>query len=343
MSFRRSAIALALVVMLPPVAAAQREPAPPAGPAPAPRGWTVTRDPFANLWFHAMALVGDQGFGVLPLYDAARARATPRRAPRDAAADERLRRIRRQLAADSALELLHFVPMYFVGIPTGSALDALDDAAASRNATATDRAHVVARMIAGSLPAAAERRTLAEAVAVARDEQSARLARTYDAIEQRAEELELRWNETFLPLVGPYLAGSGQRSGVIVVVPTIGFDGRVVAIPSLGTVVAVATRTDAEPDAPLLAAVRELAFRALDHVPVPREGRVAAARRRDVLAVRAGAILLERNRQLLGEYRGWYHAASPFPFLAFEQIYPVDPATERALRAALAASGLAQR
>ena len=341
MSTHRATIAVALALLLPSLTGAQRAPA--ASPAAAPRGWTVARDPFADVWFQTMALVGDQGFGVLRLYDAALARATPRRAPRDQAATARLSRIRQQLAADSALEILHFVPMYFVGVAPAAALDALDDAAAFRNGVASDGAHVAARAIVASLPTAAERRALSDAVAAARDEQGARVApATRDGWETPAA-LEAQWSERFLPVVGAYLSRSGQAHGVIIVVPTIGFDGRVIASPSLGTVVAVGPGNATEPEAPLLAAVRELAFRALDRVPVPHEGRVAAARRRDVLAVRAGAILLEGDRRLAEQYRAWYSAASPFPFLAFEQIYPIDSATERALRAALAAPGLAQR
>ena len=343
MSFRRIAISLALALTLPALAAGQREP--PAQPTPnaAPRGWTVARDPFAELWFHTMALVGDQGFGVLPLYDAGRARATPRRTRRDAAANERLASIRRQLAADSALELLHFVPMYFIGVAPSEALDALDDAATFRNERADDRAHAIARAIVASLATSAERRTLAQAVGAARDELAARTVVAADSAARRAADLELRWNEEFLPAIGGYLARSGQLHGVILVVPAIGVDGRVVVSPSLGTVLAVGAGTANEPEAPLLSAVRELTFHALDRVPVPHEGRIAAARRRDVLAVRAGAILLESNPRLAEQYRAWYRAVSPFPFLAFEQLYPLEPAAEKALRAALAASGIAQR
>ena len=338
MSIRRSAIAVIVALALPSLAPAQRGPSAP----PAPRGWTVTRDPFADLWFHTMALVGDQGFGALPLYDAIRAHSAPRRSRQSPAAEARLSRVHAELAADSALELLHFVPMYFVGVAPAAALDALDDAATSRNTAATDRAHVAARAIVASLPADAQRRALSDVIAAARDEASARIApRAPD--KAGAAELELLWNTEFLPVLAPYLVRSGQPHGIVLVVPTVGIDGRVVTIESLGTVVAVGPGNATEPDAPLLSAVRELTFRVLDRVPVPREGRVAAAKRRDVLAVRAGAMLLEADPRLAEQYRAWYRAVSPFPFLAFEQLYPIDSATERALRAALGAPGIAQR
>lgn len=339
MSIRRSVVAAVVAVALPALAPAQRAPA----PSLAPSGWTVARDPFADLWFHTMAVVGDQGFGALPLYDAIRARSAPRRSRRLPAAEARLTRIHEQLAADSALELLHFVPMYFVGVAPTAALDALDDAAASRNPQASDRAHAVARAIVASLPTDAERRTLADVTAAARDEATALVPRRAAVDEANAAQLELLWSEEFMPVLGAYLARSGQTRGIILVAPMVGFDGRVVAIESFGTVVAVGPGNGSDPDAPLLSAVRELTYRALDRVPVPHEGRVAAEKRRDVLAVRAGAMLLEANPRLAEQYRAWYRAIAPFPFLAFEQLYPIDPPTERALRAALVAPGIAQR
>lgn len=312
--------------------------------------WRVMRDPFADLWFHTMALVGDEGFGPLELYDTAYARrARMRRTAANAAAGDRtLAELRARIVGDSALELLHFVPMYLVGTPPPDALAALRDAATGANRTARDRAHAAARAIVGALPRGTQRRALLSVVSVAEDEWRDVLAPAgglvAGATPVAVAPLDEAWQSRFAPLLDRYLRRSGQARGVIVVSPAVGADGRVAGALPWGTVVAVGVRAG-EADAPLLAAVRELAYRGLDavHAPPVASGRVAAARARDELAVRAGAVLLSGDPPLAAHYRELYRAASRTPARSFEQLYPIDSATERALRDALGPGSVLRR
>ena len=63
---RKSRKAAAAVAIAAALAAAM----PTAVTAQAATGWSFGTDPFAELWYHGLAMVGFEGFGRVPLYDA---------------------------------------------------------------------------------------------------------------------------------------------------------------------------------------------------------------------------------------------------------------------------------
>ncbi|HWJ24542.1 MAG TPA: hypothetical protein VNS52_19430 [Gemmatimonadaceae bacterium] len=319
--------------------------------------WVVTRDAFADLWYHGLAVIGADGYGPLSLYAAAyRAdvRTVKHRRGSVTRLDDAAAELRAELRADSAYEVLHFVPAYFVGEDPVAVLAALRRAltagvAARPGSGALDTR---AAAVAGALPTARERRSLLALVDLLDDEWRAfvrddRAGRAPDAIS--VARLQDEWDRTFAPPLAGWLDVVGRgRGGVIVVVPAVGAEGRIVAGAGTRRAVVVVTADvrSAGPTGPLLAAVRELAFPLLDALPSASVAsawgdgadRVAASRARDVAAVRGGALLLEGTAPALAaRYRRFYlEAAPPGPAAqpSFEQAYPLDARAERALRSA---------
>lgn len=98
--------------------------------------WTFRAEDQADLWFHGLALVGFEGFAPLPMYDRAypeRVRAAKSRA---GIGQTRLAAVAAELgatfSADSAYEVLHFVPLYLVGADVPSLIEVLLASAAGR-------------------------------------------------------------------------------------------------------------------------------------------------------------------------------------------------------------------
>lgn len=344
--------ALLLVANAPARALAQPERA-----RPARARWVVTRDAFADLWYHGLAVIGADGYGPLPLYAAAYrsdVRTVKHRRGSVTRLDDAAAELRAELRADSAYEVLHFVPAYFVGEDPVAVLAALRRAAtagvAARPGSGTLDTRAAA--VAGALPSARERRSLLALLDLLDDEWRAfvrddRAGRAPDAI--AVARLQGEWDRTFAPPLAGWLdVVGGGRGGVIVVVPAVGAEGRIVAGAGARRAVVVVTAdvSSAGPTGPLLAAVRELAFPLLDALPSAAVAsawgdgadRVAASRARDVAAVRGGALLLEGTAPALAaRYRRFYLEAAPSAAQpSFEQAYPLDARVERALRSAAA-------
>lgn len=325
---------------------------------PARARWVVTRDAFADLWYHGLALIGADGYGPLPLYAAAYrsdVRTVKHRRGSVTRLDDAAAELRAELRADSAYEVLHFVPAYFVGEDPLAVLAALRRALAAGVAARPGSGGTLdtrAAAVAGALPSARERRSLLALLDLLDDEWRAfvrddRAGRAPDAI--AVARLQGEWDRTFAPPLAGWLdVVGGGRGGVIVVVPAVGAEGRIVASAGARRAVVVVTAdvSSAGPTGPLLAAVRELAFPLLDALPSAAVAsawgdgadRVAASRARDVAAVRGGALLLEGSAPALAaRYRRFYLlAAAPKPAAqpSFEQAYPLDARVERTLRSA---------
>jgi hypothetical protein len=224
--------ALLLVADAPTRALAQPERAQPARAR-----WMVTRDSFADLWYHGLALVGADGYGPLPLYATAYrsdVRTVKHRRGSVTRLDDAAAELRAELRADSAYEVLHFVPAYFVGEDPVAVLAALRRAltagvAAQRGSGTLDSR---AAAVAGALPSARERRSLLALLDLLDDEWRAfvrddRAGRAPDAI--AVARLQGEWDRTFAPPLAGWLdVVGGGRGGVIVVVPAVGAEGRTV-------------------------------------------------------------------------------------------------------------------
>ena len=328
---------LALLALTAPAATAQPSPAPPA-----PAGWTVRSDRFADLWFHALAVVGYEGYGPLTLYDhgyAARVRARKAQRGVRTQLDAQAGDLRAAFMADSAFELLHFVPLHFAGASPSAVLAALRLAAGGPADPTVDRAlGARAGVIVAALPSARERAVLLRFVNAADDEwrrflhdEAGELAGVDD---RTLRVLQRGWIDRFAPALVGYLRAVHAERGTILVSPALGADGRVLFGAGVA-VVAVGRDVGEGRDGPLLAAVRELSYPLLDAVPPWAErDRVAAERARDVAAVRAGAMLLDRVAPpLAAPYRALFRSAAARGGRMFEELFPLDITIERALRA----------
>ena len=333
--------AVLLGAFAPGTAAAQREAA----------QWVVRRDAFAELWYHGLATVGADAYGPLPLYSASHARAL-REAKRARGLSTRLdssaRALRAVFAGDSSFDALHFVPLYFVGVDPDAALAALREALTGRQAVKAVPLALAARALAVTRPILGARNRQAvlafvDALAiewrlVVRDERA-----TWRPSPRMLGELQQDWDSRFAPPLSRYLADGGRSRGTIVVVPALGREGRVVSLRDGASVVMVGADSVAGvDDAPLFAAVRELAFSLLDELPPARLtasfDRLDAEREREVAAVRGGAILLDAVAPSLVESysRVFVAGFAGGGNRTLERAYPLDPHAESALRAAAA-------
>lgn len=304
--------------------------------------WTVARDPFMDLWFHCLAVIGYDGYGSLNLYNnryADRVKDAKARTRITTTLDRRAVELRRSLAADSAFEVLHFLPLYFVGKDPSVVLPALR--AALDNASRETYAGSVAStgaLIAAALPTARERAVLISLIDAANDEWTSFVRN--DRMKQAANDrqavvaLQAAWNDRFVAPLSGYLAATNVKRGTIFISPAIGGEGRIVRGPGGAVIVAVGSRVGAPDTEPLLAAVRELSFPLLDQLRAPLVGhatRVAAAKARDAAAVRAGALVLDAiDPSLAADYRRLFVALIGGGTL--EEAYPLDRAAEVELR-----------
>lgn len=313
--------------------------------------WVVRRDAFAELWYHGLATVGADDYGPLPLYSSSHVRSVgeaKRARGLTTRLDSAARTLRTVFAGDSSFDALHFVPLYFVGAEPGAALLALREALASNQAASTVPLALAARAaaVARSLPGARNRQALltfvdalaVEWLSVVREERA-----MWRPSARTLLELQRDWDARFAMPLSSYLAAGGRSRGMIVVVPALGSEGRIVSVRGGISVVMVGSGPVAGvDDAPLFAAVRELSFALLDEVPparlTARRDRLAAEREREVAAVRGGALLLEAVApSLASSYRNVFNGSvSGEQNLTFERVYPLHPRAESALRAAAA-------
>lgn len=264
--------------------------------------WIVGRDAFADLWFHCLAVIGSHGTGEYPFYDpkyALRVRGAKAHAGIATTLDVNASTFRRAFDRDSAFEVLHFVPLYFVGRAPDAVLDEL-----------TAGTSAAARAVRAALPGDAERATLQSFLDAARDEWRLYLRAhlgeltRYDAASLAM--LGTAWRDTVLPAIAGRLPADERARGIVLIVPALGQEGRAVRDIGRGPIVAVGEQA-ALPDrwAPLFAAVRELAFALVPATePADPTQRALAERARDAAATRTGADLLDRaDPRLAARYR----------------------------------------
>jgi len=333
--------AVLLGALVPRTAAAQRE---------VPQ-WVISRDAFADLWYHGLATVGVDSYGPQPLYSAAHVRSvreTKRTRGLVTRLDSSARTLHAAFAGDSAFDALHFVPLYFVGVDPGTALAALRQALGGGPSDSAVPLVIAARAaaVARSVPGARDRRALITFIdalahewrAIVRDERAA-----WRPSPRTLAALQRDWDSKFEPALSRYLTAGDRSRGTIVGVPALGGEGRIVSVRGGLSVVMVSGDSIAGvDDAPLLAAVRELSFALLDNMPANRLtagfDRAAAERAREIAAVRGGAILLEAVAPTLApSYQRLYTAdEAGRKHRAFEAEYPLEASSVSALRAAAA-------
>ena len=304
------------LLLCPIVVAAQGAPQAPS----AATAWRVASPDAAVAWFDLLATLRLPGVGAFSLTAATRP---------GTGADAALAR---RLAGTRESEVLHFVPLYF---PSGdrAALAAALRAAASDSAVAAPRATLVVGALRGAMSASLRQRTLPDlARALERFEADAAAA-------GRLAQLQARLSTDYLAALAPWLALERLDEGRLLVAPGIGPEGRLFAATPdrQDNLVAVGLfAADPDPEAPLLAFVRELCYPAVTRaVSAARlDGPTAeVARRSGTAAVRCGAALLDaRLPDRSARYRAFWlrqsglQSAGADTLGAFSHAFPEDAA-----------------
>lgn len=288
-------------------------------------GWRFSTSRAAGLWFHSMALSGNAGFGMLPLYgsgyrgDLVRARARSRTPPTPL--EQGGAEFTEAFAADSAFEVLHFVPLWFpLSTPSdllGSIrLGAEHGESAIRQVGTRERFGLTALL--ATLPTPDERARLVRLVDALRREWGAGYAELQDDLlpDGRAAEVAAAWQPVAAALT-PYLRARKLTGGAVLLAASLGPDGRFFAgDPKNPTDNVVAVRLG--PGEPAQAAVyrlvRELCYPAVREAMQgvePTDDRVRGERVSGIAAVRCGHELLARYapREVAGYDEQWLSEA----------------------------------
>ena len=311
--------------------------------------WTVDRDAFAELWYHALARVTPAADSPVTLYSEGyvrEAEATRRARGLRSRLDAVQPALREALRAERALEVLHFVPAYFVGEPPEAVLRALRAAFASPRPPVAGALARRAALVARTLPGERARSAALQFVDAAADEwRVMQQSGWFPTGPDRAGMGRLRneWLTEVEPAIRPYLLASGTRRGRIVVVPSLGLDGRVVHTPDGAALAMVGTGGGpGQERAPLLLAVRELAYPLVRRLPsrliaAKSDAPWAAERARGVAAVRAGAMLLDAQLPAMAPaYRALFTGVTPGDALAFDALYAASAELDAALQSEVA-------
>lgn len=310
--------------------------------------WVVRSLPQADLWYGALAQLLFEGFSGLPMYSAEYAQ-TVRDAKRMAGIqtmlDTERAALQAAIARDSAFEVLHFVPIYFVGTDRAGMFAALRAVAAGGNpASLTDpRAQFGAAFVAAVLPTAEQRAVLGRLADAMEDEWQRFFGRWWTesaaARGRQADSVQALWDAALAQRVEPLLARVRLDSGLILVSPALGVEGRIFAgRPENRADNVVAVRLPAGAAGAVVSAVsvvREICYPWASTLVAERGGhdRLAGEQISSRLAVRCGAILLESAPASLRDDYARAYAGSR----KLEDAFPVDPALLDALRRRLAA------
>jgi hypothetical protein len=312
--------------------------------------WRFQSRAHVDLWFHGLAVVGYEGFGLLPLYDPGYADAVRSLketrgvapTPLDVAAPRLLEAFDR----DSLFEVLHFVPLYFEHGTVESVLGALDAVALGQEPQALG-AEIVVAVITGD----ARRQVLGEFVAALRAEWSLFFEAVWqeqtDARQVRLEEAQRFWGAVLEPSLAPFLARRGLGGGAVYASAALGAEGRVFAgAPGNQLDNRAAGALPPPPvsdDVMAFALVREVCFPLVSQVVArSRAGhwdRVVAERMSSIGAVRCGAALLDRHvPDQATPYRMAFLRAADVPEASpedFAAVFPLDPSVEQGIEDAL--------
>lgn len=314
------------------------------------RHWSVGSSAQVDLWYHGLAVVGFQGFGAVPLYEPGYAAAVG--AAKRAAGlsptllDNRAPALLDAFRQDSIFEVLHFVPVYFGATSRVEMLDALD-AVAHDPKRAPDRVVPGARpgtvILARLLTTAEERRVLADFVAALRDEWS-RFFRAYRAesllpdLDRRVAATRRRLGGSVEPALGPFLERWHLASGVVLLSPAVGLDGRFFdgdPRSDRDNIVVVGTGGPPDEGQEALRVVREWCYPAVRKATEESSppDRTAAEAESGRAAVRCGGLLLERRRpEDAADYRRVFLDAGAEPTAAnLARTFPIPAFLESGL------------
>lgn len=312
--------------------------------------WRFQSRARVDLWYHGLAVIGYEGFGLLPLYDheyvSTIHEAKVARGVGSTPLDSLARHFLTEFDRDSVFEVLHFVPLYFERGSPEAMLDALTAVARGREPTSLG-----AEIVSAVFTSAGSRELLGEYVAVLRQEWALFFEAYWnDGAEDRDHRLEAAqrlWDEQLAAPLQRFLVERRLASGRAFTSAAVGAEGRVfVGAPRDQRDNRVAVwlpRSSGGPDAMVFALVRELCFPLVSQV-VTESGsggwdRVIAERLSSYGAVRCGADLLERVAPaLVPAYQQAFVRAADEPrgsTADFATVFPVDAELLRQILAVL--------
>jgi len=196
--------------------------------------------PGADLWFHGMALVDPQGPGPNPLYDPAYPHRV-RQAKESVGVyptvlDREVGRFRDAFRKDPALEVLHFLPLYFVGVGRVEIFEALKLLAtqpAGIPRSPSPQTSMGLAAIGSVLQSPEQRALLGEFLAALEAEWDSFLGRELRSEALNKEDLlrsaQSLWDQRFQPALAPFLSGTDLPGGIVALSPALGTEGRVFA------------------------------------------------------------------------------------------------------------------
>ncbi len=273
-----------------------------------------------------MALVDPVGPGPSPLYNPGYpsevGKAKEAAGLRRTRLDAQLGRFRDAFRRDPAFEVFHFLPLYFpqagrTEIFTALELLAGTDEGIPRAPSARTAFGLAA--VGSVLTTPGQRRVLGDFVLALVDEWAEFYEAQWHGQAGRRQEVEgsLRtlWGDQFGPALTPFLNGVGMPGGMVVLIPSIGAEGRIFggSPQDRGDNVLMVAAPSASAEAPeaVFSMLRELSFplvrQVMEQVGVtagnPNEDEILAAR----AAIRSGALVLEKTRpENLTQYQRFY-------------------------------------
>ena len=334
-----------------------------AGGSPPAQGWRIQSNADLDLWFHGLAVVGFEGYGPLQMYDSgyrqkiAAAKKQLGLAP--TLLDRRARAFKAAFDRDSTFEVMHFLPLYFIASGSGEIL--ADMREITRENSSPRRAEVLPgstlRAAARSVfSTPARRKTLSTFLDALEAERRDFYAEYAKDRSQAAEEITRlfahSWNYSIRHSLAPFLKTTRARSGIVLLSPAVGGEGRSVRIGDFGTdysiVVVGMPSSTSDYLSPASSVVRELCFsvahEVLDAVQPVKADRIFADRLSSITAVRCGSQAIEMYLpSLSSSYQALFlHAVGvPAPRTnlpaAFSAAFPVPPGVDAGLRRALGA------
>ena len=322
--------------------------------------WHVQSAPDADIWFHGLAVAGFEGFGPLHMYDpgyASSVRAEKvRRGLYPTLLDRKAAYLKTAFERDSAFEIMHFVPLYFLA-RDGELLDLMKGMArptVQANAPAAKSRGDAVAAVGGVLRSERQRKLLFEFAEALDDERRV----FYDDFVREASPQSLQsreslaefWNDNALPRLAAFLRILDAPSGLLIVSPALGSEGRSVRLgsgPSALTIVAVGMPRSGDSDRlTTVSAVRELCFpivrKAIGTARTTGMNRVAADRLSSIAAVRCGSHVIEKFMpSLLSTYQARFLRGTGADVpranlqLAFFAAFPIPQDVDRGIIRAL--------
>lgn len=320
--------------------------------------WRFSTQPFADLWFHGMALADPIGPGPNPLYDPGYP-AEVRKLRANAgltvgASATRFTTFREAFRRDPALEVMHFVPLYFPQAERTEALSALEILAGTVEGlppSPTARTAFGVAAVGSVLTTPGQRKVLGEYVRALREEWEEYYGvwwrNTLPERETLHASAQLAWEATLGPSLEPSLRARNLSGGIVALVPSMGIEGRIFGGSPRNPgdnvlMVSLPSGPDGNQEV-AFTILRELSFPLVRQVMNRVEGGEGDRNEEEGVAgraaIRSGALMLQRYRpDDVHAYQQFFlsRAGIPVPsgssaHTAFEEAFPLNPRLAEAL------------